>query len=157
MEYQWQIYLKSLWMGDGGRKMLRIGVETGEVHLFHFGLRKVFKESSTVLALALLHPVAVNSERTGINHLEQLQYFQCHTLKNTLKTTPFSEILFCRDRLGPPQWTKARGWTSNDGFSRQLSHTECQIWIVSSPRISYFGNAEKVKDFKNLVSQYCYI
>jgi hypothetical protein len=50
--------------------MLRIGVKTGEVNLFHFRLGKVFKESSTVLALALLHPVTVDSECTGVNDLK---------------------------------------------------------------------------------------
>lgn len=62
----------SLCVGDGGQetKMLRTGVETGEVNLFHFGLGEVFKESSTVLTLALLHPVAVNSECAGINDLK---------------------------------------------------------------------------------------
>jgi len=57
------------------------------------------------------------------------------------QTVPFSEILFYRDPLEPLRWTKAQGWTSSAGFSQQPSHTECQIWIVSSPQMSCFGNA----------------
>ena len=48
-----------------------LSAEIGNVKMFQFSFRCVLEESRTILSLAFLYPMSVNSEGTSIDHLQK--------------------------------------------------------------------------------------